>query len=116
MTPADLTRQETREARHKPTLAEAVSAFIALARDKHGLGRFTPDELPLLNEMARLAQSEMDDLAAHEHAQARRTTLEKDRLARKHVVQRGTIGFTYKLTPPSGPAPASGVPSSGEDT
>jgi hypothetical protein len=38
---------------------------------------------------------------------ARRKTLEEAAAARKHVVQRGQIGFTYKPTPPSGPAPRS---------
>lgn len=38
---------------------------------------------------------------------ARRKALEEAAAARKHVVQRGQIGFTYKPTPPSGPAPRS---------
>lgn len=37
-------------------LAEVTRAFIVKARDKYGLGRFFPDELPLLDEMARLAK------------------------------------------------------------
>lgn len=41
-------------------------------------------------------------------ANARRKALEEAAAARKHVVQRGTIGFTYKSTPPSGPAPPIG--------
>lgn len=45
---------------HNITLADVTSAFITTARDKHGLGRFMPDELPLLNEMARLCELEAD--------------------------------------------------------
>lgn len=37
-------------------LARVVIVFITKARDEYGLGRFMPDELPLLNEMARLAR------------------------------------------------------------
>lgn len=40
------------------TLPEVVRLFITRARDKYGLGRFMPDELPLLNEMARLCAVE----------------------------------------------------------
>jgi hypothetical protein len=36
---------------------------------------------------------------------ARRKALEKAAAARKHVVQHGHIGFNYRPTPPSGPAP-----------
>jgi hypothetical protein len=36
---------------------------------------------------------------------AKRKALEEAAAARKHVVQRGQIGFTYKPTPPSGPPP-----------
>ena len=44
-------------------LADVTRAFIAKARDKYGLGRFMPDELPLLNEMARLCDSDDTELA-----------------------------------------------------
>lgn len=37
-------------------LARVAGAFIIQARDKHGLGRFFPDELSMLDEMARLAR------------------------------------------------------------
>lgn len=83
---------------HTPTLAEVVVDFITKARDKHGMGRFMPDELPLLDEMARLARIELDTAARREY-------LEAARLARRHVVERGEIGFTYRPTPPSGPPP-----------
>lgn len=38
---------------------------------------------------------------------ARRKALEEAAAARKHVVQHGQIGFNYRPTPPSGPAPHS---------
>lgn len=44
--------------RDNKTLPEVVRLFITRARDKYGLGRFMPDELPLLNEMARLCAVE----------------------------------------------------------
>lgn len=80
------------------TLAEVVSAFIVQARDKYGLGRFMPDELPLLDEMARLARNELD-------ARARREHLDAQRLARKHVGGPHRLEFTVRPTPPSGPPP-----------
>jgi hypothetical protein len=57
-----------------------------------------PDELPLLNEMARLARIELD-------AQARREHLEAERLSRKHVTTGNRLEFTHRPTPPSGPPP-----------
>jgi hypothetical protein len=38
-------------------------------------------------------------------ADKRRRALEQAAAARKHVEQRGIIGFSYRPTPPSGPAP-----------
>jgi hypothetical protein len=38
-------------------LADVVITFVQKS-NKYGLGRFFPDELPLLNEMARLAKIE----------------------------------------------------------
>jgi len=38
-------------------------------------------------------------------ASKRRRALEEQAAARKHVEQRGVIGFTYRPTPPSGPSP-----------
>lgn len=38
-------------------------------------------------------------------AHKRRRVLEQQAAARKHVEQRGVIGFTYRPTPPSGPTP-----------
>lgn len=47
---------ETGDVRADADLAHVVGQFIVLARDKHGLGRFFPDELTLLDEMARIAK------------------------------------------------------------
>jgi hypothetical protein len=86
--------------RTEPSLAEVVSVFIAQARDKYGLGRFMPDELPLLDEMARLARIDLD-------RQARREHLEAERLDRKHIGGPHRLEFTVRPTPPSGPEPKS---------
>jgi len=54
----DTTSRGAGSAASSPDLAAVVRAFIVKARDEHGLGRFFPDELPLLDEMARLASLE----------------------------------------------------------
>lgn len=46
-------------------------------------------------------------LARRRAKRALRRELEAARLARKHVVERGVIEFTYRPTPPSGPSPDS---------
>ena len=38
-------------------------------------------------------------------ADKRRRALEQAAAQRKHVEERGVIGFTYRPTPPSGPSP-----------
>lgn len=44
-------------------------------------------------------------------ADKRRRALEQAAAARKHIEQRGVIGFSYRPTPPSGPPPGPKKPS-----
>jgi hypothetical protein len=83
-------------------VSEAIDDVVSWARELEreiGEGR-TERERYVLSCL----RSSLDRYEAHRE---RLEQLGSERLARKHV-SRGVVGFTYRPTPPSGPAPKDG--------